>query len=40
MCIDFKIFQVKVPIIFFSARRVFRPGGMDVNLKDPFPFHT
>ena len=31
MCPDFKMFQVKVPVIF-SAHQFFRHAGMDVNI--------
>jgi hypothetical protein len=40
MCRDFKIFKVKVPMIFsgtqgFPARRVFRHAGIDVRYESP-----
>jgi len=42
VCTDFKVFKVKVPIIFFgtqgfSARRVFRHAGIDVSRSAVVP---
>jgi hypothetical protein len=36
VCTDFKMLEVKVPIIFFPARSVFRYAGIDVKGKDDF----